>query len=122
MRTKTRPPTYVHFLSAALILVGLFVSTHAAYAVDKFMNPLGNITLYDFLLLILNALIYILFPIIVMMIVYTGFLFVAAQGNPAKLEAARKALIWTVIGALIVLGSKALALAISATVKSIQGP
>ncbi len=100
-------------------LLGLAIVA-AQPVLAQFTDPLGDISLYDFLLLILNAVIFILFPIIVLMIVYTGFLFVAAQGNAAKLQEARRALIWTVIGALIVLGSKALALAIQATVKNIH--
>ena len=83
-----------------------------------FCNPLQSATLEDFLLAILNVVVYIMYPIIVLMIVYTGFLFVSAQGNPAKLQEARRALIWTVIGALVILGSKALALAIKGTVQS----
>lgn len=79
-------------------------------------DPLGNITLYNFLFTILNAVIYILFPVIVLMLVYTGFLFVAAQGNPAKIQEARRALVWTIIGALVLLGAKAIALAVQATV------
>jgi uncharacterized membrane protein YhaH (DUF805 family) len=85
----------------------------------QFVNPLGEITLQEFLLAVLNAVIYIVTPVIILMIVYTGFLFIAAQGNPQKLSDARRALIWTIIGALIVLGSIALAMAIEATVAQI---
>jgi hypothetical protein len=109
------------FLAVVALLSSAF-TWNVTYAADaEFTNPLGNVTLYEFLVKILNALIYILFPIIVLMIVYTGFLFVAAQGNEQKLREARRALMWTVIGALVVLGSKALALAIEATVKGIAG-
>jgi hypothetical protein len=53
--------------------------------------------------------------IIVLMMVYVGFLFVTAQGVPAKLQTARQALLYTVIGALILLGAQAIASAIQAT-------
>ncbi|MBP9760376.1 MAG: hypothetical protein KBD24_03340 [Candidatus Pacebacteria bacterium] len=85
---------------------------------EAFCSPVDG-DLYTLLIKILNAVIFILFPIIVLMIVYTGFLFVSAQGNPTKIEEARRALMWTVIGALVLLGSKALAMAICATVKDI---
>lgn len=85
-----------------------------------FDNPItGAPDLYSLLGLILQSAIYILFPVIVLMIVYTGFLFIQAQGNASKLEEARRALLWTVIGALIILGSWALAKAIEATVNNI---
>ncbi len=98
-------------LSIALVPSTVFVH-------GQFENPLQSDTLEEFLLAILNVVVYIMYPIIVLMIVYTGFLFVAAQGNPTKLQEARRALIWTVIGALVVLGSKALALAIKGTIQS----
>ena len=82
----------------------------------SFDNPLACKTLYECLVSVLNIVIYVLFPFIVLMIVYTGFLFVVAQGKPEKLSRAKSALVWVLIGALVILGSKALALAIEATV------
>ena len=90
------------------------------YVFAEFENPIRPGTLQQLLLSILDIAVYILFPIVVLMIVYTGYLFVSAQGNPTKIETARKALIWTVIGALIILGARALALGIQATVNSIM--
>ncbi len=85
----------------------------------SFTSPVEG-DLYDFLVKILNAAVYILFPFIVLMIVYTGFLFVTAQGNATKITQAREALVWTVVGALVVLGAKAIALAIEATVEDLK--
>lgn len=83
-------------------------------------NPLGDIsTLPDLLFAILNAVVLFLFPIVVLMIVYTGFLFVRAQGNPGKIEEARRALLWTLVGGLVVLGSYAIAMTLQDTVESI---
>jgi hypothetical protein len=84
-----------------------------------FCNPLQFNNLPDFLYAILQAAILFLFPIVVLMVVYTGFLFVQAQGNPEKINKARQSLLWTIIGGLIVLGSYALALMIESTVTSI---
>jgi len=93
-----------------MFLTPLFVHAQA------FDNPLAYDTLQDFLLAILNSVIYIVFPIIVLMIVYVGFKFVQAQGNAQKLQEAKRSLVFTVIGALVVLGSVALAIAIKETV------
>ena len=114
MYVKMTPQIGTHVLAATLLLTApTFVLGQA------FDNPLGAITLYDFLYNILNAVVFIVFPFIVLMIVYTGFLFVAAQGNSEKLSKARSSLVWTVVGALVVLGAKALAMAIEATVEDI---
>ena len=86
----------------------------------SFVNPLNFGTLPAFLNAILDAVILIAFPILVLFLVYSGFLFISAQGNPAKLADARKIFIWTLIGALLVLGAKALSLAIEATVAELQ--
>ncbi|MFA6278479.1 MAG: hypothetical protein WCS97_00080 [Candidatus Paceibacterota bacterium] len=58
---------------------------------------------------------------VVLMLVYIGFLYVKAQGNPGKLEEAHKALLWTVIGALILLGAQAIQISITATVQALGG-
>lgn len=118
MNTMCKHIKYEMSRMSALLVVFLFSSTNVVFAGDGFVNPLKAKSLQELLVQILNAVIFILFPIIVLMIVYTGFLFVAAQGNPTKLTEVRKALVWTVVGALVVLGSKALALAIEATVSS----
>ena len=103
---KALLPTVLAVLVMMALCVGL-LSPIQTLAGDNssFANPLGNTDLAGFLLKILNALIYILFPIIILMMVYTGFLFVAAQGNPAKVTEARTALLWAVVGGVIVLGA-----------------
>lgn len=86
------------------------------FALAAFDNPLTFTTLTAFLEAVLDAVILFLFPIVVLMIVYTGFLFVSAQGNPEKLNQARRSLLWTVIGGLIVLGAKAIAMMVESTI------
>lgn len=88
----------------------------------SFVNPIQYSTIEDLLIAVLNAVVLILFPIIILMLVYCGFAFISARGNPTKIAEARKVFFWTLIGGLIILGAKALALAIAATVKEIQGP
>lgn len=116
---KTTQQSILVAASSALLWIGVlvFISAEPAYA--QFNNPLNTNSLAALLVQIVNALILILFPIVVLMIVLTGFLFVSAQGEPAKLQRARQAFFWTVIGALIVLGAKALALAVCATVQNL---
>lgn len=86
----------------------------------KLCNPIKVDTLSKFLGLILEIVIAISTPIIVLMIVYSGFLFVKAQGNPEGLVTAKKAMMWTMIGAIIILGAFVLSKAIEGTVKDLQ--
>lgn len=54
------------------------------------------------------------------MMVFVGYKFVVAQGEPAKITEARAMLLWTVVGALILLGSQAIAIGIKATVQALS--
>ncbi len=84
------------------------------------LNPLGaNGTLPGLLTSILAFVVRIGTFVVIFMLVYVGYLFVAARGAPAKIEEAKKALLWTVVGALILLGAQAIAAGIQATVQSI---
>jgi len=87
-------------------------------ATTNFCPPLeGN--LFSLLVNVLNIVVFFMFPIIVLMVVYTGFLFVAAQGNESKITEARRALVFTLIGALVVLGAKVIAVTICGTVQGL---
>ena len=93
---------------------------------NTLVNPLGiacNGTNDDcvgnFLGKILDLVIKIGTVVVVLMLVYVGFLFVTAQGNDSKITAARSALLWTVVGALILLGAKAIQVGITETVKAL---
>lgn len=52
--------------------------------------------------------------------IYTGFLFVMAQGNDSKLKEAKAALLYTVIGTAILLGAGVLTSVITNTVNSLR--
>lgn len=85
------------------------------------VNPLGaNTTLMSLLQSILNFVIQIGTVIVIMMLVYVGYKFVVAQGEPGKITEARNMLLWTVIGALILLGAKVIATGIEATVNALM--
>ena len=83
-------------------------------------NPLKDIdSLEDMLQAILQAVVQLGAIILVIAIVYVGFKFVVAQGNEEKLTEARSALVWTVIGGLILLGAQAISLVIQETAGSL---
>lgn|SRR3989338_2500412 len=80
-------------------------------------NPIPKITsLNGFIQTFLVGVIRIGIPIVALAIIYSGFLFVAARGNSEKLGKAKSALLYTLIGAAILLGSWAIAQLISDTV------
>jgi hypothetical protein len=83
-------------------------------------NPLGTTSLTGFLASVLKLVAQIGFPVIVLFIVYIGFLFIAAEGKPEKLKEARSYFFWAIVGGLIVLGAQALSYAIQGTVNQLQ--
>lgn len=82
-------------------------------------NPLKFDSLPALLDAVLKAVVDIGAIVLIFMLVWCGFLFVSAQGNPEKISSARSALIWTLIGGLILLGAEAISKVIEATVQSI---
>ncbi|MFA6415104.1 MAG: hypothetical protein WC217_02505 [Candidatus Paceibacterota bacterium] len=85
------------------------------------INPLkAGTSLETFLGDILKFVVRIGTVVIILMMVFVGYKFVVAQGEPGKITEARQALLWTVVGALVLLGSQAIAMAIEKTVQSLS--
>ena len=83
----------------------------------KICNPIPSVTSIPGLIQIfLEGALKIGIPVVALAIIYCGFLFVFARGNSEKLGKAKDALLYTLIGAAILLGSWAIAKMISATV------
>lgn len=85
-------------------------------------NPLGD-ELKDipsFIEAIINIILVIGVPIVTLAIIYSGFLFVSAAGNPEKLKNAKTTFIYTLIGAALLLGAFVLSKAIVTTVEEIK--
>jgi len=85
----------------------------------KIVNPLagnGIDSVQGLIQKILEGALKIGIPIVALAIIYCGFLFVFARGNSEKLTKARDALLYTLIGAAILLGAWSIAKLISATV------
>lgn len=84
------------------------------------LNPLNSGTSLPVLLdEILQFVVKIGSVVIVLMVIYVGFKFVMARGEPDAIIEARQALLWTVVGALILLGAEAIAKAIEATAQAL---
>ena len=98
------------------------------------VNPPGSITLtnplrpgtnniYEFIRDVINN---IVLPIggvvVVIFIIYSGFLFVTAQGNDEKLKKAKRNFLYVVIGTAILLGAWVIAVAIENTIAALTTP
>lgn len=118
---KVLPFLVVLFLILAPMVVLKADFSPCAEGTGKLCNPLGDITeLKDLIKKILIAVVKIGIPLVVLAIIYSGFLFVTAMGNSEKLTKAKDAFIWSLIGGAVLLGSWAIAELIITTVKEIK--
>lgn len=89
--------------------------------VAQISNPLGETsTIPQLMKLILEGLIMLATPIVILTVIYAGFLFVSAQGSVDKLDQAKRALTYALIGAVILIGAAAIATLIEGTVDSLR--
>ncbi len=83
----------------------------------------ANCTLIDLITAILNN---IVMPIavvgVIMWILWAGFGFLTAQGNDAKLTIAKQRLLWSLIGAGILLGAAGISTVVQNTVRALMTP
>lgn len=106
----------------------LFVSTFtllaplAALADDTIHAPvMGNATLGSFIALIIQASYWVIIPGIALAIIYSGFLFVSAQGDVKKIDAAKGWLKGAVIAAAVVFSAQAIVAIVSNTGTALLG-
>jgi hypothetical protein len=83
---------------------------------NSLTNPLKVNTLRELIGSVLDVIVQLGAYVAVIFIVWSGFLFVRAQGNEKELETAKKSFFYTIIGVAILLGAHALADALSATI------
>lgn len=114
---------FVFMIAFSFLMPVVFVGAEKeGVTIDaKIQNPIGpNMdTLPDFIRQIINVVLVVGVPILVLAIIYAGFLYVKAQGNPGELEVAHRTLLYTVIGGALLLGAFVIAEAIRATVVDI---
>jgi hypothetical protein len=117
---------YSLFQNTLLLPLAFFAGTLFAYAGSDsptyFKNPVkyGDIkTVQDFLLALVDLIFLLAVPLIVVCIIYSGFLFVTAGDNESQVSKARTVFVWTIVGAGVLLGAKAIAMAIQATIESL---
>jgi TRAP-type C4-dicarboxylate transport system permease small subunit len=75
---------------------------------QKLENPITVESIIDLLSAILTIVMVISVPIIVFFLIYGGFSYVTARGNPEKIKEASRAIMYGVIGAVIIMGSFAI--------------
>lgn len=89
------------------------------FAVETIKNPIKYDTFSEFVVAVTKAAVEVLLPFVVIAFIYTGFLFVKAQGKPGEIEKAQQSLLWSTVGAAILLGAWGFAQIIERTISTI---
>jgi hypothetical protein len=82
-------------------------------------NPLKVNSVADVMKVFFDVLVQLGSVAVVLAIIYAGFLFVVAKGNPEELKKAKTTLYWTIIGALVLLGAQVIAKVIENTLNKL---
>lgn len=85
-----------------------------------FTNPLKAESITDLLSAVLSIVVQVGLVFIVFFIIFAGFKYVTARGDTTKIKEAHQALMATLIGSAIVLGSYAIAKALESTVEQLK--
>jgi len=84
-------------------------------------NPLKVESFADFIQEILSIVVRVGLPMIVIFMMYVGFLFIKARGNEQELTKAKTAFVYAVIGAALILGAWVISVGIANTIKGLGG-
>ncbi len=84
-------------------------------------NPLKFGSIEGFIEGVLKAVVMIALPIIVAFMVFAGFKYIAARGNPGKISEANKNFVYVLMGTVMILGAWVLATLIGGTVTQLLG-
>ena len=116
------------YIRTVSLLIMLFLPITSAFAgrdagqaanrADGLTNPINADSIPELLrFIIIDLLINRVAPVVVTVaLVYSGFLFVQAQGNPSKLQKAKAALLWTIVGAVLLIGASVIFSIVTSTV------
>lgn len=83
-------------------------------------NPIKATNIIDLFQDILDIVMVFAVPVIVFFIIYAGFLYVTARGNEETIKKAHAALLYALIGGLLILGATVLIDVVQGTVDSIR--
>lgn len=85
----------------------------------QLQNPIKYSTFSQFAAAVTKTAVQVLLPFIVLAFIYSGFLFVKAQGNETELTKAKTAITYSMLGAFILLGAWGFAQIIGQTVSTL---
>ena len=112
----SRLAAYAFLVFLANVSIALAAGADGSGTGSSLQNPLQYSGIAEFIAGALKVMVQVALPIISLFVVYSGFLFVSAQGNTEKLATARNNFFYVIIGAILILGAWVIATLIGGTV------
>lgn len=103
-----------------LIKTAFIPPVYAQQAAPMLPSPVGDTDLYSFILKVLALVMrFFVYPALIVMWVWTGFAFIAAQGKPEALSKAKKMLMWATVSTFVIVMIQAFLIAAKGTVNQV---
>lgn len=119
---KNKQKIYSHILTT-FVIFSFYLIPKLILAQDlhvQLESPIKIGSFHELLQGALDILIQVSLPVVAGFIIYSGFLYLKAQGNKTELEKANKTFMYTLIGAGVVLGAWTIAKLINETVMTFR--
>ena len=84
-------------------------------------NPIKANNIQDLIFQITDLVLFIAVPISVLLLIYSGFLFVKARGNETEVTEAKKTFYYTIIGIAVLFGARFLSEIVRGTIEQLKG-
>ena len=105
----------------ALLIWGFALPVFAQGTSASLENPLKFPSIEKFIEGVLQAIVMISLPIITVFIVYAGFKYIIARGNPGEIAKAHKNFLYVIIGTALILSAWVLSTLIGGTITQLLG-
>ncbi len=108
---KLRPFLHALFFLGTFFLLPLFALAELTSPTTLLSNPApgAGTTLQDFVNLLITIVQWVVLPVLALSIVYAGFMLVSAGGNEDQITKGKTWILWTLVGAAIILGAHVIA-------------
>ncbi len=103
---------------ATLVITGLLLGSVVWGQSVSLPNPLEANSFEELIDSVINIIFYLALLLAPLMVIVAGFLFVTAAGDPNRVTAAKRIILWTAVGFLIVLLSKGIFQAVTGLLSS----
>ncbi len=93
---------------------------HAQNSGKNILNPLGTSDIFTFITQIIDIILVVAVPVIVLYIMYGGWVLVMAQGKPDEISRGNRIILWALVGGVLILGVNIIIEIIQTTVDALQ--